>query len=107
MGFQPWALSVQNEPTNPTSYPSALIDPNQELTLLSMLRGRMAELGMGQTKLVGLEDNYVYYTTALHLLNNNASSIDAIAWHCYNGSFDMVDQVRSVSLSFLLRVSVH
>lgn len=93
IGLQPWAISIQNEPSNPTSYPSALIGSAQEITLLSMLRGRMAELGMGSTKLVGLEDNMVYYSTALQLLNSNASAVDAFSWHCYNGSYDQIDTV--------------
>ncbi|UZJ56722.1 hypothetical protein CBS101457_006042 [Exobasidium rhododendri] len=90
LGVTPWALSVQNEPSNPTAYPSMSMTNDYEIPVLAILRGRLAEVGLGGVKLFGHEDNYAGYSDAAALVSYNESSLDGISWHCYNGSSSLL-----------------
>jgi O-glycosyl hydrolase len=96
LGVTPWALSVQNEPSNPTAYPSMSMSNDFELPVLALLRGRLAELGLGSVQLFGHEDNYNVYSDAAALMTYNQSSLDGIAWHCYNGSSSLISNYNSL-----------
>jgi O-glycosyl hydrolase len=97
LGVTPWALSVQNEPTNPTAYPSMSLDSSDESTVLGSLRGRLAQEGLGSVQLWGHEDNYALFNNAAALVNFNASSLDGIAWHCYNGSSSLLSNYTALA----------
>lgn len=95
----PWALSVQNEPTNPTAYPSMSMDNDYELRILAELRGRLAEEGLSSVQLLGHEDNFINWDDAAALMRYNSSALDGVAWHCYNGSSSYIANV-SASFTF-------
>lgn len=99
LGITPWALSVQNEPTNPTAYPSMSLGNSDESTVLGTLRGRLAQEGLGSVQLWGHEDNYALFGNAAALVNFNASSLDGIAWHCYNGSSSLLSNYTALANS--------
>lgn len=90
----PWALSVQNEPTNPTAYPSMSMNNDYELRILAELRGRLAQEGLSSVQLLGHEDNFINWDDAAALMRYNSSALDGIAWHCYNGSSAYIANVR-------------
>jgi len=95
LGVTPWALAVQNEPTNPTAYPSMSMTNDYEIPILALLRGRLAEVGLGSVQLLGHEDNYIGYSDAAALVSYNESSLDGISWHCYNGSSSLISNYQS------------
>jgi O-glycosyl hydrolase len=90
LGVTPWSLSVQNEPSNPTAYPSMLMNNDYEVVMLATLRGRLAQQGLGSVQLWGHEDNFIGWSDAAALVNYNASSLDGLSWHCYNGSSSLL-----------------
>jgi O-glycosyl hydrolase len=95
LGIIPWSLSVQNEPTNPTAYPSMTLDNSDESSILSILRGRLAQVGLANVQLWGHEDNYADFSDAAALVNLNQSSVDGIAWHCYKGFSSLLSNYTS------------
>ena len=99
VGVTPWALAVQNEPSNPTAYPSMSMDNDFELAILARLRGRLAEQGLGSVQLLGHEDNYIGYAEAAALVQYNQSALDGISWHCYNGSSSLLSNYQSAVAS--------
>lgn len=95
VGVKPWALAVQNEPFNSMPYPSMVMTTGLQIQVLNALRGRLAQLGYGQTLLWGLEDDFVHWDAAETIIKQNASSLDGIAWHCYNGSWHGAQSLRN------------
>lgn len=91
-----WGLNPQNEPFNTTPYPSMTMDVVTMGQVLAALRGRLAEVGLGALQLLGLEDNWSAMDTANQLVATNASALDGLAFHCYNGNYTLLEQVCSV-----------
>lgn len=95
LGVVPWSMAIQNEPSNPTAYPSMSLTNDFEIPVLANLRGRLAEVGLGGIQLWGHEDNYAGWSDAAALVNYNSSSLDGISWHCYNGSSSLLSSYQT------------
>lgn len=93
-GARPWALTVQNEPTQEAAYPSTLMSPQMQSALASRLRGRLGQLGFGHVKLIGHDNNYERWQDAADTINANTSALDGVGWHCYKGSSDQINQYK-------------
>ena len=96
LNISPWAVSVQNEPTNPTTYPSMAMNNDVEARVLLTLRANLQSTpGLSGVKLMGHEDNFIGYESAALLVRANASNVDGVAFHCYNGSFALQSNFTS------------
>lgn len=83
LGVRPWSLSVQNDPLWATSaYPSMLLSTQDNARVLASLKGRLAELDLASVQLMGREESFSQASDVAQLIVANASSIDAVAWHC-------------------------
>ncbi|KAJ7854644.1 glycoside hydrolase family 30 protein [Mycena leptocephala] len=97
MGINIYAISVQNEPenSNPT-YPTCTMTPAVEGQIGAALRTLLNNNGLSSVKVVGYEHNWndaaAYPVT---LMQDDASSYDGVAFHCYLGSVSNQDQFHS------------
>lgn len=84
-GVRPWAMTLQNEPSNIASYPSMGMSAAQQSQLAVALKSELQQRGLGGVQVWGHDDNYSGYQSAADIVNDNATAIDAIAFHCYRG----------------------
>ncbi|GAC98070.1 glycoside hydrolase [Pseudozyma hubeiensis SY62] len=94
-GVRPWAMTLQNEPSHIASYPSMGMDASTQSQLASALKAALAQRGLAQVQVWAHDDNYSGYQTAADIVNANASSIDAVAFHCYRGDPSQIASFES------------
>lgn len=95
-GVRPTTLTIQNEPSRGTEgYPSNWMSSQQQAVVAAFLRIKLNEVGFSDVQIIGLDDNWSGYQSALDQLSFNTATstnsnittgLDGIAWHCYNGS---------------------
>lgn len=89
IGARPYAIAIQNEPlnSNPT-YPTCLMTPDDEGQIGVQLRSLLNGAGLGNTKIIGFEHNWVNATNyPVELMNKYGSAFAGVAFHCYGGSY--------------------
>lgn len=94
-GVKPWAMTLQNEPSNMAAYPSMGMTSSQQSQLAVSLQSELDKQGLGNVQVWGHDDNYASWQDAADIVNDNATAIDAIAFHCYRGSPSQIAQFES------------
>ncbi|SNX83944.1 related to endo-1,6-beta-d-glucanase precursor [Melanopsichium pennsylvanicum] len=95
LGVRPWAMTLQNEPSNVAPYPSMGMNSTQQSQLALALKSELSQRGLGSIQIWGHDDNYSGYQSAADIVNDNSSAIDAIAFHCYRGETSQISQFAS------------
>ncbi|MZD10089.1 glycosyl hydrolase [Streptomyces sp. SID5785] len=87
-------LTVQNEPENPTSYPSMQMSAQQQADFITVLDQKLTEAGL-PTNILAFDHNWDHPNYPLDVFSRT-SGIDRVigaAFHCYAGSPDAEKQV--------------
>ncbi|PWZ00059.1 glycoside hydrolase [Testicularia cyperi] len=84
-GITPWAMTLQNEPSNVASYPSMGMNSSVQSELAGQLKGALARVNLNSVQVWAHDDNYSGYAGAADIVNANASAVDGVAFHCYRG----------------------
>lgn len=85
-GITPWAMTLQNEPSNIAAYPSMGMNSSIQSSLAVAMKAALAQRNLASTQVWGHDDNWSGYEDAAAIVNANASAVDAIAFHCYRGT---------------------
>lgn len=91
-GVEPWAMTLQNEPSHVATYPSMGMDSTTQAQLAVALKDALAQRGLSRVQVWAHDDNYARWQSAADIVNANASAIDAIAFHCYRGDPEQISQ---------------
>ncbi|CDS00372.1 related to endo-1,6-beta-d-glucanase precursor [Sporisorium scitamineum] len=105
-GVRPWAMTLQNEPSNLAAYPSMGMDASTQVELAVALKRELARGGLGGVQVWAHDDNWSGWQSAADVVNGNASAVDAVAFHCYRGSPGQVAQFEG-ALRNGVRKDVH
>ncbi|SPO40998.1 related to endo-1,6-beta-d-glucanase precursor [Pseudozyma flocculosa] len=87
-GVVPYAMTLQNEPSFPTDYPSMTINATVQSRMASELKNRLAAQPppLRSVKVLGHDDNWSGWDRAADLVSLNSTALDGVAFHCYKGS---------------------
>ncbi|TKY88675.1 hypothetical protein EX895_002306 [Sporisorium graminicola] len=105
-GVKPWAMTLQNEPSNLAAYPSMGMDSETQVQLAVALKRELAQRGLGDVQVWAHDDNYSGWENAAEIVNGNASAVDAVAFHCYRGSPSQIAQFEA-ALQSGVRKNIH
>ncbi|KAJ6476001.1 glucan endo-1,6-beta-glucosidase [Mycena vitilis] len=95
-GIPIYAISVQNEVTNDNpTYPSCTFTPDVEGQVGAALRTLLNNNGLSSVKVVGYEHNWDNTGDPISLMQDDGSSFDGVAFHCYLGAVANQDQFHS------------
>ncbi|CBQ69174.1 related to endo-1,6-beta-d-glucanase precursor [Sporisorium reilianum SRZ2] len=96
-GVRPWAMTLQNEPSNLAAYPSMGMDAPTQVQLAVALKRELAQRGLGDVQVWAHDDNYSGWQSAAQIVNANAnaSAVDAVAFHCYRGAPAQIAQFEA------------
>lgn len=82
-GLTPWMISLQNEPQNcKAQMPTMLMSATDEVALAKAIRAQVPST----TKILGWDHNWNDPDFVNTLVNRGAGNVDAIGYHCYNGT---------------------
>ena len=98
-GIEISAITPQNEPeTQQVGHmPACIWHPDFEVKFVEVLRKKMTALGM-DTEIWLFDHNFSNWMRVLHQLRNNPNLINdcnAIAFHYYDGTVEMIDKLKS------------
>ena len=105
-GVRPWAITLQNEPSHLASFPSMGMNAIVQSDLASELKNQLAAANLRDINVFGHDDNYSGYDSAASIVNQNATAVDAVAFHCYRGTPDQMANFSS-SLQNNVRKDIH
>ncbi|KDN44248.1 glycoside hydrolase family 30 protein [Tilletiaria anomala UBC 951] len=89
-GIVPWALTVQNEPAFQGSYPSMIVQPQEENQIAGALRRLLPE----GVKLLVHDHIFNYPQSATAAVLTSPANVDGVAWHCYAGNPEQSQQTQ-------------
>ncbi|EGX58450.1 putative glycosyl hydrolase [Streptomyces zinciresistens K42] len=89
-------LTVQNEPENPTSYPSMAMTPAQQADFVRILDQRLAAAGL-PTNILAFDHNWNNpgYPLEVFSRTSGINRVIGAAFHCYGGNPSAQQQVYS------------
>lgn len=98
-GIPIWAVTPQNEPTQPTAdYPGMLMSANEEATFVrDYLAPALRAAHLDDVRIFGYD--YVYLTSEAYippLMDGAAGDIDGLAFHCYFGQPESMSTAHSL-----------
>jgi glucosylceramidase len=98
-GLPVYAVSMQNEPLNPTAgYPSALVTAADEATFLGQYLGpALAGAGLGGVKIIAYDHNWDHpeYPDAVLSDATAGPFVAGAAFHCYGGDVSAQSQLHA------------
>ncbi len=93
-GVPIWSLTLQNEPSAALGYPSMLMNSTQQAQVATILKQRLAALGLGSTKIFYHDDNFASWESARDAVLAAPNAGDGVAFHNYLGGVDAIGSLK-------------
>ncbi len=91
-------LTIQNEPHfEPENYPGMRVEPNERAEIIGKHLGPLLKARGQNTRILDWDHNWDQPESPLAVLADPVANrfVDGVAWHCYGGEVEAMEQVRS------------
>ncbi len=88
-------MSLANEPSFASSYPSMLMNATQQSKIALLLRQRLAQLNIPVPQLLAHDMNFDEVRSAQEAMTANGTAFDGAAFHSYNGDPSAMSSLKS------------